>query len=99
MVEFINRLTESQASERVRKVLRADPDKKREQPDQQENDGDKKESEEQPQDEVILKSEEEVKPVSKSPQTKQVNDEEKVAETNADEIDANDKDGHIDVTA
>ncbi len=54
MVEFINKLTESQASDKVHKVLRADPDKKRSQPEKERGNTDSKEEQEKPKDELVL---------------------------------------------
>lgn len=54
MVEFINKLTESQASDKVHKVLRADPDKKRSRPEQERDDADEKKELDEPKDELVL---------------------------------------------
>ncbi len=54
MVEFINKLTESQASDKVHKVLRADPDKKRSQPEQERGAADEKKELDEPKDELVL---------------------------------------------
>jgi len=54
MVEFINRVTESQASDKVHKVLRANPDKKRSQSEQKKSDAEKMEVAEELKDEIVL---------------------------------------------
>ncbi len=99
MVEFINRLTESQASDKVHKVLRSDPDKKRNQPEQEESELEKKEERDEPKDEAVISSAGENQNIQKGLHVLVP-----PAEVNAEEL-KNDKqetdsaDGHIDVTA
>ncbi len=99
MVEFINRLTESQASDKVHKVLRSDPDKKQNQPEQEKSDAEKKDESQEPKDEVVLSKTgtevEKVKELSPDQPTGEL-EIKKLADEKQKQAEP---DGHIDVTA
>jgi hypothetical protein len=101
MVEFINKLTESQASDRVHKVLRSDPDKKRDQEPNEESEFDKKDEKEEPHDELIIagtdKELDAEETTATKPEVQKLPDNKTKHEPNKNEDRR--EDGHIDVTA
>jgi len=98
MVEFINKLTESQTSDKVRKVLRSDPDRQKDQQKQEKSDAEKKEEKEEPHDEVVLSGEAKITNEDSPDRQNETNDETKSVAPETDKFDGNNEDGHIDVT-
>ena len=98
MVEFINRVTESQASDKVHKILRADPDKKRGQSDREKSEAEKKEEATKVADEIVLSETAEIKAAVDPPDDKTVY-EMKIKNKVQDKKENDNPSGHIDVTA
>lgn len=97
MVEFINRVTESQASDKVHKVLRANPDKKRSQPEQKKSDAEKKEETEELKDEIVLSEVAANSGADKKPD-EELQKEKEAKKELSDNKDEENPSGHIDVT-
>ncbi len=97
MVEFINRVTESQASDKVHKVLRADPNKKRSQSEREKSEAEKKEEAAEVKDEIVLSNEAERTATVEHPNNEPA-EETKEKNKMPDEKENKNPSGHIDVT-
>jgi len=98
MVEFINRVTESQASDKVHKVLRTDPDKKRNQSEREKSETEKKEEAAELKDTIVLSENAEKTATDNKPDNEPAV-EMKVKNKIPDKKDSENPSGHIDVTA